>query len=452
MLLSTIACLSRHTITGLLTTAGRHLYDWSADYRFFSKSRFAGTLLFGVIRREITGSLSPDRPFVAAVDDSVWRKTGKKIKGVALRRDPLSPAYRANLIRGQRMMQVAGLFPSDDKEAPSRMIPIDFVHAPSATKPRKDAPPGAMAEYHKKRKELSLSKQGVARIDELRSNLDQDEPEKKRPLWIVVDGSYTNGTVLKNLPSNTILIGRTRADAKLYHQPETSQMKGRGRTRVYGPRAMTPEEIRQDEGIPWERVEVYAAGKTHAMKVKDVSPLLWRTAGPRPLRLVVIAPLAYRPTKHSRLLYRKPAYLICTDTSIPLGEIVTAYVQRWDIETNFRDEKQLIGVGEAQVWNEASVDNAPALAVAAYGMLLVAGVKAFGTNGLPCSLPLPKWRWSQDRKRASTADLINQLRYELWGEALAQDNFCSFVTPQPKNTKPQKFNPCLTPAVLYARK
>ena len=57
---------------------------------------------------------------------------------------------------------------------------------------------------------------------------------------------------------------------------------------------------------------------------------------------------------------------------------------------NFRDEKTLLGVGQAQVRNQASVESAPALTVAAYGMLLVAGQRAFA-NSKEGLLPQPKW-------------------------------------------------------------
>jgi hypothetical protein len=35
MALSTLVCLGRHTITGLITTAGGQFADWSADFRLF---------------------------------------------------------------------------------------------------------------------------------------------------------------------------------------------------------------------------------------------------------------------------------------------------------------------------------------------------------------------------------------------------------------------------------
>ena len=106
----------------------------------------------------------------------------------------------------------------------------------------------------------------------------------------------------------------------------------------------------------------FAAGKRHLFKIKTISPLRWRPAGKEhDMRLiVVIAPLGYRLTKHSGLLYRQAAYLICSDPDASIKEILQAYVWRWDIEVNFRDEKTLLGLGQAQVRHERSVENVPA--------------------------------------------------------------------------------------------
>ena len=287
------------------------------------------------------------------------------------RRDPLGPAFSTNFVKAQRFIQISAAVPAERPDAPGRMLPIAFEHAPTPKKPRKDAAAEEKQRYKKQQLQMKLSTRGVSLIHQLRRDLDADEPESERPLWMVVDGSYTNSTVLKNLPNNTILIGRVRKDAKLYHPWQ----EGQGRKKSYGERAPSPEELRKDESVPWQRVEVFAAGKTHQMKVKQMAPVLWKNAGAKtPLKLIVIAPLGYRPKKGSRLLYRKPAYLICTDPNIDTAQAVKAYVLRWDIEVNHRDEKQLIGVGEAQVRNENSVELAPAFYVAAYSMLLLAGI------------------------------------------------------------------------------
>ncbi|MCX5814601.1 MAG: hypothetical protein NT178_18985 [Proteobacteria bacterium] len=45
---------------------------------------------------------------------------------------------------------------------------------------------------------------------------------------------------------------------------------------------------------------------------------------------------------------------------------------------NHREQKDTIGVGNAQVLSDKSVPRQPAFAVASYSLLLLAGLKAFG--------------------------------------------------------------------------
>jgi hypothetical protein len=98
---------------------------------------------------------------------------------------------------------------------------------------------------------------------------------------------------------------------------------------------------------------------------------------------------------------------------------------RWDIEVNFRDEKTILGVGQAQVRSESSNQNAPALAVTAYAMLLLASVKTYGAEGKPDTFQSPLWYRRKSQERVTTNELINQLRYELWAEPLSS-NFTGF--------------------------
>jgi SRSO17 transposase len=199
--------------------------------------------------------------------------------------------------------------------------------------------------------------------------------------------------------------------------------------------------------VPWQEVKAFAAGKTHTFKIKTMGPVRWRSAGKEhDLRLIIIAPLAYRLAKHTRLLYRKPAFLICTDPDAPIEQVLQAYLWRWDIEVNFRDEKTLLGVGQAQVRHERSVENVPAVAVAAYAMLLTSAIQAFGPTAKPDCLPAPKWR-RKDSLRASTQSLINHLRHEVWARAI---HFSGFMSRRHLSTKPEKRDPSIEGALFYA--
>lgn len=448
--LSQLACLGRHTVSGLICASGRQFEDWSADYRLFSKGRIDMEAVFKVVRQGVTGEIPQGEPLVVAMDDTILRKRGTKTPGVSWRRDPLGPAFNVNFIRAQRVLQLSAAIPRGEGAGPARMIPIAFEHAPTPKKPRKWEPEEAWSEYRRKAREQGLGRRAAERVKGLRASLDYDG-ERERDLWMVVDGGFTNRNLLRGIPDRTTVIGRLRKDAKLYHPPVSQEGRGAGRKKLYGDRARTPEELRQDEDVPWQEFKVFAAGKVHDFKVKTIAPLLWRAAGAEHmLRLIVIAPLGYRPRKGSRVLYRKPAFLICTDPDLPVEKVLQAYVWRWDIEVNFKDEKQIIGVGEAQVHSEDSVENAPSFAVASYAMLLLAGHRAFGYEALEGSVPPPKWRAGHQKPRATTLDLINQLRAELWGEAMGRGNFSGFMNKGVDDTKPEKSKPCLVSSVLYA--
>jgi hypothetical protein len=442
-----LLCLGRHTVTGLLTTGGQEFFDWSASYRLFSRRRLPVPQIFSVIRHHVLAQLPPQAPLCVAIDDSLLRKTGTHIPGVAWRRDPLGPHFQTNFVRAQRFLQFSANLPLADGN--HRMIPISFTHAPTPPKPSPKASDEVRAAYRKAASLARLPLLASQQIASLRQALDAEPGGAARPLLLFVDNGYTNATVLKNLPPNTVLVGRARKDTKLYCLPPVSQSApGRGRPRRYGDPAPTPEQLRLDESVPWQTIPVTIGGVAHSMRVKIRRNLLWRTAGLlHTLQLVVIAPLGYRLRKGSKLLYRQPAFLICTDVQLDLLVLLQGYVQRWDIEVNFREEKTLLGVGQAQVRNAASVDSVPALQVASYSMLLLAISQEPGCD----LLPRPKWSASSPTPhRVSTQQAISRLRAEAWGSALGLSTFSDFVATTPPVANPEKFLPHLPSAVLYA--
>lgn len=411
--LAQLACLGTHTVTGVVSTCGRQFDDWSADYRLYGRDRAKPERLFEPVRQWLCEH--QQGPVVVAMDDTCLRKTGRRVYGVKYMRDPLGPPFRVNFMRAQRFVQVSMACTGRDGQA--RMIPVDWVHAPVPAKPGPDAD----GEEIKKHRAARVSAVGAQRITHLRGWLDAHGAQE-RALWTVVDGSYTNGTVLKALPKNTTLVGRIRADAKLHHLPVRQPDKGR--RLVYGEPAPTPEQLRRDETVPWRHINVFFGGKTRELRVKQLTPVRWRTAGQQhTLQLLVVAPTPYRLSKNAKLLYRQPAYLVCTDPDADPARVVQHYLWRWDIEVNHRDEKTILGVGDAQVRTPNAVQNVTGCAVAAYAMLLVAAARCQKENLDYDHLPLPKWRRTNPL-RPTTMNLVQNLRQELWGRSI---HFSGFV-------------------------
>jgi hypothetical protein len=418
--------MGKRTVTGMLTASGQQFRDWSAAYRLFYGERMKIKHLFSVVMKvllqkhfDLSGAV------YAHMDDTNIRKRGKKVAGTSWMRDPLGPPFHTNFIWGQRFIQLSISLPEASSPCQSRAIPVDFYPCPAVKKPKKSEDPRAWSIYRERQKKAKLSQVGCERIHQLREDLNL-QGAAHRQLVISVDGSYTNEAVVKNLPEHTTLIGRVRKDCCLYKLPNLQP--GIGRNRVYGEQIPTPEQIRQSENYSWEKVEAWAAGKTHTFNLKVIKNLRWRKAGPRNLQLIVIRPLGYRLTKNSRMLYRQPAYLIGTDPDLDINQLLQAYLWRWGIEVNFRDEKTLMGCGQAQVRNENAVKKLPAFVVAIHAMILLAD-NQLKLNQNQIRLPRAKWYIPKTHQRQTTGDILNIVRSQIWADN-AHINFSHFVTLQ----------------------
>jgi hypothetical protein len=437
-----LGCVGRSTVTGMITATGQHFKDWSAAYRLFQGDRMNTDTLFSVIRKSVADAVSADEGEIYAhMDDTLLRKTGKKVEGAKWMRDPLGPPFHTNFVWGQRFIQMSLSLCSGMDKVQATTVPVDLQHCPSARKPKKDSPREDHDLYREAQKKTKLSLIGSQRISALRKGLDSDG-HRGKSLVVSVDGSYTNETVLKKLVDNVILIGRIRKDCKLYGLPDVSPEKSKGRKRVYGDELPTPEQIRQSDEYGWKEVKAWAAGKTHTFNIKTVEKVRWKKSGPINLRLVVIRPVGYRLTKKSKLLYRDPAYLICTSTELPLEKLLQAYLWRWGIEVNFRDQKTLMGCGQAQVRKEIPCSKVPQFITAVYSMLLVSASKAKITE-----LPRPKWYSKKKNRRTTTQDLINQFRAINWTDSV-KINFTDFVTMENKQ-RSAKNNPIHSLSSLF---
>ena len=442
-----ITCLGRRTLTGMLTASGRQFTDWSSAYRIFGKGRIDMEKLFDVVRENVLKELPPDQMIIAHLDDTILKKTGKKVAGTAWRRDPLGPPFHTNFIWGQRFLQVSMALPQQGGNCQSKAIPIDFHHCPTVKKPGKSAGKQELQIFKEQQQVAKLSRQGSLRIQELRNKLDAQVGE--RQLVVSVDGSYTNRTVLKPLPKGVTLIGRIRKDTKLYLLPD--QHIGVGRKKVYGQQLPTPEQIRQSDLFPWQKVRAWAAGKSHDFDIKVINGVRWRAAGKiHDLQLVVIRPLGYRLTKSSRMLYRQPAYLICTDCKLTLDKLLQAYLWRWEIEVNFRDEKTLLGCGQSQVRTEKAVKNLPAFIIAMYSFIHLAAHRACKERD-ESILPRPKWFPAKPEQRITSSEIVNLFRAQWWSKE-AKTNFSGFMKKQHEYKSLKNIIDPISSAIFYARK
>ena len=403
--LGSLLVLGRATVSRILWTSGREQQSWSGEYFLHSRAPWEPQALFAPLLKQALAFCS-GRLVGVAVDDTRLRKTGRSIPQAAWHRDPMSPPFHTNLMLGLRFLQASLLLPLHRTGLFSaRAIPIRFEEVSTVKKPGKRASQKAWEQYKEDRKRFNLSQRFAQTMAQLRTLLDEAGGERK-VLVIAGDGSFCNRTVLATIPQRTVLIARARKDIKLCFAAPP------GTRRVYAEEKFTPEQVRQDDTIPWKTTKIFYGGKRRKIRYKEVPQVLWQGgARRRPLRLFVIAPTPYRKRKSGRLYYRDPAYLLCTDLTSSARQLLQIYFDRWQIEVNHREEKDTLGVGQAQLWNPIGVPKQPTLVVAAYSALMLAALQVFGADRGKAYAKLPKWR--RNAKRPSCLDLITLLRKEI---------------------------------------
>jgi hypothetical protein len=331
----------------------------------------------------------------------------------------MSPPFHLNFVYGLRFIQASFLFPHHQEgDYPARGYPVIFQEAPAVKKPGKRASDQELDAYKKMIKQQNLSIQTLTEIYNLRQRLDQ-KGANNRSLLATLDGSFCNQTFFKAKLDRIQLVARCRKDASLCFPAPA------GSRRIYAIQKFTPDQIRQQTETPWEQVTIFFGGKRRNIRYKQVQRILWqRGAGPRQLRLFVIAPIPYKTSKNARTNYRDPAYLLVTDLEAPVIELIQAYFDRWQIEINHRDEKDLLGVGQAQLHSRQSIPRHPAFAVACYSLALLASLLTYGPGRTDDYVHLPKWR--KNSLRPSFLDILTILRKEYTetlGKPFLNENF-----------------------------
>jgi hypothetical protein len=368
----------RRTVTGMLTgagLAGRRHHD--VAYRFFATARWSADQVGLVLLDLITAMLVPaSDPIVLAVDDTLWRRCGRKLHGAAWHHDGNGPG-RHRPAWGHRWV-VVGVICHPPFVRRAICLPI---LARLWTPGDADHTPLQLA-----RELLDLV---VAHVG-------------TRPVHLVGDAAYV-GTPLQGLPAHVTVTARLRADAALY-QPAPPPTGRRGRPRVKGDRLPELIVLAALTRYRWTPLTLRCYGQTQQREVLAIHCLWYGALKAQPVQVVLSRPVG-APDGYELAL-------VTTDLAATPAAIIERYADRWSAETTFLDSRHLAGVGQARTRTQRSVERLVPFGLCCLSLAIV----WYARHGQPAhDLAAHRARapWYRTKRTVSVADMLAALRRAL---------------------------------------
>jgi hypothetical protein len=366
------------TVCGMLAGAGLGgVWHHSRAHRFFAAAAWSADEVGLVVLRLVTGWLVPaGAPVVVAVDDTMFRRSGRKVHAAHWGYDgslTVAPGNR-KLSRGNTFVVAAVV------------VMLPFLDRPVAL-------PVAARLWRKG----GPAKTQLAR--ELIGLIAAAPACRGRAVHVVADGGYVCSE-LRRLPPGVTLTGPLPRHAALYDiHPELDNPllhRGRGRPRTRGARIGTPAQLAA--ATPGVAATVTRYGKTAPVTVCERRCLWPGVYRSRPVRVIIV-------TEPGR-----PALaLVTTDPDAPAAQIITRYASRWAIEVAFSDAKNITGAGEARNRTPRAVERTVPFALFTQS-IVITWYHLAGHHPAIARSRRDKAPWYATKTRPAYIDMIVKLR------------------------------------------
>ncbi len=399
LLLSELFVFARHTVTQGLLSLGLSDADWTAWYRLFSHGRFDPDKAAQCFFQHTLEHVPTDQPYVIGADGVQVPRSSQKMPGTSWLKAQRTAAFKPGIHRAQRFLNLSWLVPLVDSF--SRAIPLRWLAA---------FPAKAVAAAAGSQKEWEA---GLTGIRWVRQQLDE-AGRQDQLLLALVDGSFEKVVDFwKGLPEHTLCLGRSARNRALYHLPE---YEGVGRPPLYGEKARKPcEWLRARQG--WQSLTLTVRGKPRALRCRVEGPFLREGLPDKPVFLIVVGGMDRQV--NGRRVKRNPAFYLVNAFQkdgtwvlpLPLDILLAWAWQRGELEVEHRELKSGFGLGEKQCWNKRSAAVSVQWSAWVYGLLLLAGYRAWGLLNGPAS----PGRWRRASQRWSFNTLWRAYRAALWG-------------------------------------
>jgi DDE superfamily endonuclease len=331
----------RRTVCGMLLGAGlSRCWPHDRAHYFFARAAWDLDELGLAVARLVVLLLVPaGEPVTVAVDDSVFRRRGRKVFGAAWQHDGSSPAR--NKLSFGNCFVVAGIIVALPFCSRPVCLPVlARLHVPgkgTARKPRRQAAPAS----------------AVSCAAALVTLLAGAFPGRR--VHVVADAHY-HGPALKDLPAAVTWTTRLPKNAVLF-APAPPPVRKPGRRPRKGPRLGKPADLAAIAA--WTPAVVHIYGRDEAEDLAEVTCLWYGCLDVITVRVILARGAA------------TTLALVTTDLTTPAAALIERYAARWGIEQAFADARNVLGAGEARTRVRRAVERTVPFALLVHTLVII---------------------------------------------------------------------------------
>jgi hypothetical protein len=397
----------RRTVCGMLLGADL-ARAWPHDraHYFFARARWQADELGLAVARLVVLLLVPSgEPLTVAVDDSVFRRSGRKVYGAGWQYDGSSPSldglsFGTCFVTCGIVVQLPFCTRPVCLPVLARLIPAGKTKVPARRRKGKKAAP--------------LPGTKVSAAAGLVTLLAAAFPG--RAVNVVADAAY-HGPALKHLPAAVTWTWRLRANAVLYDPAPPRPPRTKGRPRRKGERLGTPGQLAA--AARWVPATVRIYRRDQDVRLADITCLWYGCLDTRTVRVI---------------LARDDAgvlALVTTDLTASAAALITRYAARWSIEQAFADARNILGAGEARNRTRRAVERTVPFALLT-STLIITWYARHGHHRAGITARRHAQPWYHAKTEPAFEDMLTQLRRVLITARISKG---SSTHPTPEQTK-----------------
>lgn len=387
LLYGAILCRGPRRVSSVLRVMGlASIRNFSKYHRVLSRAEWSCLALARILLGLLVNMLPASWPVVIAVDETLERRKGRKIKAKGLYRDAVRSS-QSNVVTSFGLKW----------ECMTLIVPLPWCNRPWAL------PFFSVLAPSKKSNEKALRRHKTS-LDWTRQMVKAVSRWLKRPWILLGDGAYAcMDLAITCIQHNVTLISRLRLDAQLFDFPY--EKKKLGRKPVKGKRIrlkdllLDPTQIWQTSTVNW-----YGSEQKELQYLSFIC--LWYHAGIPPITLRIV--LVKTPDG------KNPAEtFFSTDINLEPAQLINYFVLRWNIEVTFEETRAHLGIETQRQWSDKAIARTTPLLM---GLFSFVTLVAFNLHQIKALVSMDLASWYDKNGELTFSDILAIVRREIWAK------------------------------------